>query len=108
MDEEKRAKEIGETAEEWSQKGIGRYIALFFIYLIGIPASILYWIVALLLWIGGWLIAWVGFIIIFCGMWVVNLFRPMPKEWGYRYVKQEDWFLSSEELGNKYGETKEE
>jgi hypothetical protein len=104
MDEEKRAKEIGETAEETSQRGVGRYIVLFLIYLIGIVASIIYWIVSIVLWLGAWLVAWVGFILIFCVMWVVNLFRPMPEEWGYRYVKQEDWFLTSDELAQKCGE----
>ncbi len=107
MDEEKRAKEIGETAEECSQKGFGRYIALFFIYLIGIPASILYWIIALVLWTGGWLFACIGFFFIFIVTWILNLFRPMPKEWGYRYVEQEDWPLSSEELALKHGKKNE-
>jgi fatty acid desaturase len=107
MEEERRAKEIGETAEETSQRGAGRYIILFFIYLIGIVASIIYWIVSIVLWFGSWLIAWVGFFIIFVIMWVIGLFRPMPKEWGYRYIKQEDWFLSREELEKKYGEPQE-
>jgi Flp pilus assembly protein TadB len=102
MDDERRAKEIGETAEERSQKGAGRYIILFFIYLIGIVASVIYWIISIILWLGAWLIAWVGFIVIFCVMWVVNIFRPMPKEWGYRYIDQEDWFLTSDELKAKH------
>ena len=100
---EGRAKEIGQTVEESSQGGMGRYVALFFIYLIGIPASILYWIISIMLWLGCWIMAWVGFAAIFAVMWIVNLFRPMPKEWGYRYVAQEDWFLSREELAKKHG-----
>ena len=103
MDEERRAKEIGETTEETAQRGFGRIITLFFVYLIGIPASIIYWILSIIFWLGCWLVAWGGFFLMFIFVWVVNLFRPMPKEWGYRYVPQEDWFLSREDLKEKYG-----
>ena len=103
MDEERRAKEIGETADETSQRGAGRVIILVLLYLIGIPASIVYWILSIIFWVGCWIIAWAGFIVMFVIFWVVNLFRPMPKEWGYRYVSQEDWFLTREELKAKYG-----
>jgi hypothetical protein len=62
---------------------------------------------SIIFWLGCWLFAWIGFFVIFLVMWVVNLFRPMPEEWGYRHVKQEDWFLSRDELEDKYGKQEE-
>ncbi len=108
MDEERRAKEIGETAEEGSQRGAGRAIIIILLYIIGIPASIIYWVLSIIFWLGCWLIAWIGFAVMFLVMWVINLFKPMPKVWGYRHVAQEDWFLSHEELKNKHGDSPSE
>ena len=108
MEKEGRAKEIGQTAEEGAQHGFGRIIVLFFIYLVGIPASVIYWVLSIIFWLGCWILAWLGFFVMFVIFWVVNLFRPMPKEWGYRYVSQEDWHLTHEELQQKYGKPPED